>query len=180
MEEHAVFYRGEAVGKVCISEERPYWRVRCECRMVSGEVLRLISSSRGRERSVGVLTPGHGALTLDRRFTASGLPFEKGAEDLTFRLGARTDDRMARRSPDGGWIPEARPESLFTDGDIADACRGAEGVLTRAAGGDTLIAVPFSHTEPFSMMPIFCFGRIKRIGERDYAVFRIRNGQIVM
>jgi hypothetical protein len=79
-----------------------------------------------------------------------------------------------------GWFHADQPETLFSDPDFADICRGVSNALTKQAGELTLLAVPVSPDEPFPMMPVFCLGDSGRIGGREYIVFRIKNGKLAL
>jgi hypothetical protein len=79
-----------------------------------------------------------------------------------------------------GWFHTDQPETLFSDPDFADICRGVSNALTKQAGELTLLAVPVSPDEPFPMMPVFCLGDSGRIGGREYIVFRIKNGKLAL
>ncbi len=79
-----------------------------------------------------------------------------------------------------GWFHADHPDTLFSDPDFADICRGVRDALTKQAGELTLLAVPVSPDEPFPMMPVFCLGDSGRIGGREYIVFKIKNGKLAL
>lgn len=76
-----------------------------------------------------------------------------------------------------GWYIETEPQRLFADETLRSAASGVEGVLSRSEGGDTLLAFPFSPSEPFPLIPAFRLGSAETIGGRSYMVFRVRDGQ---
>lgn len=76
-----------------------------------------------------------------------------------------------------GWYIEPEPQRLFADETLRSAASGVEGVLSRSEGGDTLLAFPFSPSEPFPLIPAFRLGSAETIGGRSYMVFRVRDGQ---
>ena len=80
----------------------------------------------------------------------------------------------------GGWRPIQEPSALFDDSDLANACRGVRGSLTMEADGITLLAIPVTPTEPFPLMPVFCFGDPVMIGGSEYVVFKSKNGNFVI
>ena len=49
----------------------------------------------------------------------------------------------------------------------------------RFEGADTLLAFPWSPSEPFPMIPIFRLGAAASIGGRDFMVFRLRDGAVL-
>lgn len=79
-----------------------------------------------------------------------------------------------------GWEPIDDPSRLFSDADIAAACRGAKGCLTMQSDGITLLAIPIVPDEPFPMMPVFCFGDSVKINGREYIVFKSKSGNFVI
>lgn len=79
-----------------------------------------------------------------------------------------------------GWEPISNPSNLFTDKDIADVCERVRGAFTLNRDGITMLAVPVQSNEPFPMMPIFCFGHNQTIAGREYIVFKIREGKLLL
>ncbi len=77
-----------------------------------------------------------------------------------------------------GWVPADDPRALFRDGEFAEICRDVKNALTKQSGDTVLLAVPVSPDEPFTMMPVFCFGDSGKIGGRDYIIFKIKNGKL--
>ena len=71
----------------------------------------------------------------------------------------------------------AQPE-LYRDITAAADAQNAplHGALTRTDGEVTLLAVPLRADEPFALLPIFCFGEPTRLDERDYLIFKLKNG----
>ena len=77
------------------------------------------------------------------------------------------------------WQPEYEPWNLFDDEELKNACYGLKGALCKQENEAILLAVPISPSEPFPMMPVFCFGSTEEICGRQYVVFIIKNGQLV-
>ncbi len=84
---------------------------------------------------------------------------------------AEPEPGSAPEAREGVWQPEADPSGYFDSPELRDACRGMGGVLSRRVGGRTLLAFPYSPSEPFPMMPIFREGTLASIGGRDYILF---------
>lgn len=79
-----------------------------------------------------------------------------------------------------GWIEIEQPGLLFKDPELSGICSGISGALFSEQDGILLLAVPISPTEPFSMMPIFCFGSSGQIGGHEYIIFKIKNGNLTI
>lgn len=79
-----------------------------------------------------------------------------------------------------GWLPTPNPGSLFDDAGVQEACTDIQNALIKEQEDCVLLAVPVSQTEPFPMMPVFCFGSSERIGEQDCIIFKIRNGNLTL
>ena len=75
-----------------------------------------------------------------------------------------------------GWCMEPDPACHFTDPVLRECAAGVAGVLVRQEGGDTLLAFPFSPSEPFPLIPAFRFGTAQTIDGGHYMVYRIRSG----
>lgn len=79
-----------------------------------------------------------------------------------------------------GWHPIAQPRILFNDPGIAAASEEISGALTLERDGILHLAVPLLPDEPFPMMPVFCFGNSEEIGDQEYLVFKISNGNLTL
>jgi len=82
--------------------------------------------------------------------------------------------------PSSGWVPVEDPSVIFTDADIADACRNSKGALMMEVDGFTILAIPMTPGEPFPMMPVFCFGESDKIDGREYIIFKVKNGILMI
>lgn len=82
--------------------------------------------------------------------------------------------------PDDVWYPAENPASLFDDPEIAKSCENVMGALAKTEDDTLLLAVPVSPDEPFSMMPVFCFGSPRQIDGMDYIVFKIKDGYLAL
>lgn len=79
-----------------------------------------------------------------------------------------------------GWIPLPNPGILFEDESIQEACEGIKNALITERDGDILLAVPVLPTEPFPLMPVFCFGSSGQAGGRECLIFKVRNGNLIL
>jgi hypothetical protein len=81
--------------------------------------------------------------------------------------------------PDG-WQYAEIPAALFVDPDISKTCQDVTNALVRTEEDHVLLAVPISPEEPFSMMPVFCFGTPRQIDGSEYIVFKIKDGYLTL
>lgn len=79
-----------------------------------------------------------------------------------------------------GWMNITNPGSLFYDPSIQEYCQDVSNALISEQEGHVLLAIPVSPTEPFPLMPVFCFGSSGIIGGLDYIIFKIRDGNLAL
>lgn len=79
-----------------------------------------------------------------------------------------------------GWLPLPNPGILFEDESIQEACQDIKNALITERDGYLLLAVPVLATEPFPLMPVFCFGSSGQAGGQDCIIFKIKNGNLML
>lgn len=79
-----------------------------------------------------------------------------------------------------GWKPIPNPGILFKDFGVQEACVDIPNAHIKEHEDCMLLAVPVTPTEPFPMMPVFCFGSSGKVDEQDCIVFKIRNGNLTL
>ena len=128
---------------------------------------------------LGVLLPMGEGLFLDRKLSVSALR-QRGCWPIT-GAGAELAHAFspAPPSPPEGWQWEDRPARLFGgDGLLRQAAEKAGRCLLRREGAGFRLAYLWDGKRPFPLPPLFCFGRVERLGGRDRLVFLFReNGQ---
>ncbi len=203
--EHKVLFNGSEAGTLTVERNGLMTVFECECDIVCDDVVRL-AAARGDECvPIGVMMPVGGKLKLRKSFSKAALSDLGIGGDDGFYLIRKTEDlcipKSAAETPDAAaeddapahvdapqdacdaedtWSYAEDVPSMFCDPDVAEACRDVVGALTRRRGEYRLLAVPVSGSEPFPMMPVFCFGSAERIAGGDYIVFRVRNGKLEM
>lgn len=119
---------------------------------------------------LGALLPEQGMLLLSRRVpkaqlaAAGALPVVAAQLQLQHRFGGS--------SLPAGWQKEPQPGQHFPQDALLRAQVAALGgaLLYRGPVGFSL-AFPFQTRRPFPLPVLFCFARIRRLGEGDFAVF---------
>ncbi len=79
-----------------------------------------------------------------------------------------------------GWTRMPDPGILFADLSIQESCRGVSNALITEGDGYLQLAVPVIPTEPFPLMPVFCFGSSGQAGGQDCIIFKIKNGNLIL
>ena len=194
-ESYNVYYDGENVGTVLLSQQGIYTLLSCTCRKVTGKISRLICVSGDRRESIGVMMPEGTRLVLGKRLTKADIKALGLTPDSSFELycgehDRRGEEKESRTPPDSeaqasrmqedAWQPCLNPPSVFKDPELGDVCKNVRGALIRKNGSESLLAVPLRGDAPFPLMRVFCFGECERIDGRDYLVFTIKNGELVV
>ncbi len=78
------------------------------------------------------------------------------------------------------WTKIPNPGILFDDHSIQETCEGLSNALIMEQDEYVLLAVPVLATEPFPMMPVFCFGRSGDIDDQEYIIFKIKNRNLTL
>ena len=115
------------------------------------------------ELRLGVLEPSGGAFVLRRRFS----------DHMTVPAGRllRGELRPAGQ-PSVQWGPAAEPEQLFSAAWLRRSVHGLSGAMTCTEGGVRCLALPYDPKAPFPLAELFCFARLRYLGEKAYVEFR--------
>lgn len=167
------FSLAEGRGWLSVREEGP--RVVCQAELPDDGrgLYKAYLTGGGGRMLLGTLMPEGAALRLRRVFSAGELerrgvwPPDGGGAELAFAF----QKDPAAPPPPPGWTYEARPERLMGEALLARAVSGAAGALLRREEGGFLLALPYRADREFRLTPLFCFARVERLGERDYALF---------
>lgn len=131
----------ETVGTCSLEEVGLYWRIRCDCRVLSDRVERLYAG----ERRLGVLEKENGRLTLSRRISKSSCP------ELPPVSGVLTLHPVKREEP------ASKPEELQLEpweGTV-------QGYPLKGFFKDGSILFPYDENEPCPCEALFCFFQVK-------------------
>lgn len=82
-------------------------------------------------------------------------------------------------APEKGWFLEPDPGRHISDPELRQAADRAGEAWVRFEGADTLLAFPWTPSEPFPMIPIFRLGAASTMAGRGFIVFRLRDGAAI-
>lgn len=79
-----------------------------------------------------------------------------------------------------GWTAISNPGTLFNDPGIREYCGDISNARVTEQDGCVLLAIPISPTEPFPLMPVFCFGSSGSVNGEACIIFKVRNGNLTL
>ena len=104
------------------------------------------------------------SLPMDRLRAAGCWPVKEAGLKLIHSFGVA--------GPPQGWHKEDNPARLFPkDPFLREMVSGLHSCLLWVGKEGFSLAVPFERGRPFSLVPLFCFARIRQLGGRYHAVF---------
>ena len=115
------------------------------------------------ELRLGVLEPEGAQGHIRRRFSGR----------LTAPLGRlpRGEVRPAGAKEPENWEPAPAPEQLFRAPWLRQRLSGVQGARVRRAGETRYLALPYDRAKPFPLTTLFCFARLRNLGEGAYVVY---------
>lgn len=168
MDKYPILLEGAPAGELTAEDESLYTWFTARCPLPEGgEPLwcAWAVGDRG-ELRLGVLEPqGDRIGTIRRRFS----------RQMTAPLGRvlRGELRPAGQKEPEYWEEAPVPERLFRARWLRQRLRGVQRGLIRTAGGGVReLALPYDPQKPFPLTTLFCFARLRTIGEGRWAVFR--------
>ena len=163
MDKYPLLWQGKSAGELTVTEEGLYTCFDCGCRRPGGGSGGAGAGGAGGRLRRGVLEPDGRQGTIRRRFS----------HQMTAPLGKllRGEVRPAAEKQVEEWEPFRSEKAALRTPWLRQALAGTDGVLTRWVDGKRWLAVPWDCTRPFPLMPIICFASLRRIRDRDYAVF---------
>ncbi len=153
-------------GTLEVTPQGGYLRFRAACRTEREGLLRLRAEGERGEADLGVLSPGGSGWCLDRRFSPAELR----------NMGLERIRRCYLLSPlPPGWREEPDPGRHFREPLLRALCGEVRGAKYFEAGEDSLLALPL--VSPFPLLPIFCLGTPRRLGQETCLLFRVFQGR---
>lgn len=162
MDKFPVLLDGRPNGELSVEQEGLYTCFSARCPLSEGLWCAWAVGEQG-ELRLGVLEPEGRQGCIRRRFSRR----------LTAPLGRllRGELRPAGAKEPEVWEAVPDPERLFRAPWLRQRLRGVHGARTRTAGGRRWLALPCDPGKPFPLTTLFCFARLRRIGEAAYWVF---------
>ena len=163
MDKFPLLWAGEPAGELTVEQEALYTWFTARCRLPEeGLWCAWAVGDRG-ELRLGVLEPEGSGGTIRRRFSGR----------LTAPLGRllRGEVRPAGAKEPEVWEPAPAPEQLFRAPWLRQRLSGVQGARVRRAGETRYLALPYDRAKPFPLTTLFCFARLRNLGEGAYVVY---------
>lgn len=163
MDRFPVLWNGASAGELTTEREGLYTCFHVHCHPPENGVWCAWAVGEQGELRLGVLEPSGGAFVLRRRFS----------DHMTVPAGRllRGELRPAGQ-PSVQWGPAAEPEQLFSAAWLRRSVHGLSGAMTCTEGGVRCLALPYDPKAPFPLAELFCFARLRYLGEKVYVEFR--------
>ena len=156
-----ILMNGCVCGELMTEEKGLYVQYRAVCRP-NGVPVRLFAVGERGELRLGVMQPENGCQTLCRSLSCR----ESSAAGRLLRGELRP---LAQQ--ENGWHPVSGKESLLCRVGLPASIREMTGCMVCYGEERWFLAAPFGTAEPFPLTELFCFARVRQIGQREYAVF---------
>lgn len=163
MDRFPVLWNGASAGELTAEREGLYTCFHVRCHPPENGVWCAWAVGEQGELRLGVLEPSGGAFVLRRRFS----------DHMTVPAGRllRGELRPAGQ-PVSRWEPIAEPEQLFSAAWLRRSMHGLSDVMTCTEGTVRCLALPYDPKKPFPLTELFCFARLRYLGEKAYIEFR--------
>lgn len=163
MDKFSLLWNGGAVGELTVEREALYTWFEARCRLPEEGLWCVWVVGGGGELRLGVLEPAGEQAVIRRRFS------HRMTEPLGRLLHGEIRPAAGERRE--AWTAAPNPEKAFRSPWLQRRLRGLEGALLRQGEEERRLALPYDKKKPFPLTTLFCFARIRRIGDRTYAVF---------
>lgn len=180
-----VYLKDTSVGEIEITEEGIRTHIKCRARCDSNEILRLAADVDGRYECIGVMMPREKSLYLEKTFTKNDV-FKKGLDKAARYVLVSENTQYEKKAEEKeekdvrGWRNCADPMKYFDDIETGAALSRFEGILKAEEDGVTYIAVPIDKEKAFPALPVFYFGQQEKLGGREFVVFTLKDGQLMI
>lgn len=167
MDKYPLFLDGKPSGELSVNQEGLYTSFSARCPLPEGLWCAWAVGDRG-ELRLGVLEPEGRQGVIRRRFS----------RQLTAPLGRllRGEARPSGIREPEAWEKASEPAQLFQAPWLRQRLKNFRGALTRKAEGIRYLALPYDRGKPFPLTTLFCFARLRTIGEAVYVVYGFDGG----
>lgn len=174
MDKFPLLLRGRPAGELTVEREGLYTCFAACCSLPDGLWCAWAVGEQG-ELRLGVLEPEGRQGAIRRRFSRQlTAPLGRLLRGEVRPAGAREAESWEPASgqgPASGWEPAPDPDRLFRAPWLRQRLKGVRGALSRRAGERRYLALPYDKSKPFPLTTLFCFARLRRLGEADYVVY---------
>ncbi len=162
MDKFPLLWAGEPAGELTVEQEALYTWFTARCRLPEEGLWCAWAVGERGELRLGVLEPAGEQAVIRRRFSRR----------MTGPLGdlLRGEVRSAA-SAGTDWEPAPAPERLFRTPWLRRQLQGTAGALTRRREARRELALPYDPGRAFPLERLFCFARLRRLGEGLYVVY---------
>lgn len=125
---------------------------------------------------LGTMMPEGETLRVRRTFSVDELrrqgawPIGEARAELYYAF------RVREAAPPPGWSWADRAGDFFQETSISQAVTRLGRVLCRWEGEKFTLAYPYQNDKEFPLPQLFCFSRLKRLGEELFLLFSFENG----
>lgn len=164
MDRFPVLWNGASAGELTAQREGLYTCFHVRCQPPENAVWCAWAVGDRGELRLGVLEPSGGAFVLRRRFS----------DHMTAPVGRvlRGELRPAGEQPMCQWTAAPRPDQLFSASWLRRLLQGLTGAMTCTEGNIRCLMLPYDPKEPFPLTELFCFARLRYLGEKAYVEFQ--------
>nr|WP_325218421.1 hypothetical protein [uncultured Oscillibacter sp.] len=163
MDKFPLMLEGKPAGELMTEREGLYTWFSARCPLPEAGLWCAWAVGDRGELRLGVLEPEGSGGTIRRRFSGR----------LTAPLGRllRGEVRPAGAKEPEVWEPAPAPEQLFRAPWLRQRLSGVQGARVRQAGETRYLALPYDRAKPFPLTTLFCFARLRNLGEGAYVVY---------
>ena len=165
MDRFPLCWKGKTVGEMDVERESLYTWFSVRGHLPEGGLWCAWAVGEQGELRLGVLEPVGDQFQIRRNFS----------DRMCRPLGKlrRCEVRAAgAEAKEEAWLVVNTPEKLFSTPFLRQQLRGIQGVRTRTSQGLRWLAVEYDRKKPFPLPGLFCLAEIRKIGEREYVVYR--------
>ena len=178
-----VYIDDARVGVVEAEEKGIRTCIRCRAKYECDDVLRLAADVGDRYEVIGIMMPENDGFFLEKTLTRNDIcaknlentrRYVLISENAKYRESVEEHENIDERV----WTLCPNPAALFADVECGMALSRCEGVLKAEREGAVYLAVPVKKQLP--ALPIFYFGQRERLGDGEFLVFTLKDGQLVI
>lgn len=162
MDKFPLLWAGASIGELCVEQEALYTCFTACCRLPEEGLWCAWAVGEQGELRLGILEPAGEEAVIRRRFSRR----------MTAPLGSLLRGELRSAASAGAdWEAAPEPEQLFRTPWLRRQLQGTAGVLIRRQEGRRELALPYDPRRAFPLEQLFCFARLRQLGEGVYVVY---------